>query len=219
MISRRQLEAMKWCGCLKVVERKTAYLIKGKAQQSDEVWLNIGVEKLNMHKDVTVKALLDNGATRIFMDKRIVARHEFKLQKLERPIVVKNVNGTNNSGGAIIHQIEVNIYYKNYIERMRIDVYDLGKTEIILGMPWLAVHNPEINWKTREVKITRCLPLCSRVKSKEKEKKKREKRVATLEKEKIVRWAIDDKEDWGKEKEIEENHRKIKEMVSRKFLK
>jgi len=31
------------------------------------------------------------------------------------------------------------------MKRMRIDIYDLEKTEIILGMPWLAVHNPEIN--------------------------------------------------------------------------
>ena len=59
----------------------------------------------------------------------------------------------------------------------------------------------------------------SKVRTKEEEKKKKKRRVATLEKEKIVRWAIDDKEDWGREKEIEEDHRKIKEMVPKKFLK
>jgi len=48
---------------------------------------------------------------------------------------VKNVDGTNNSKGAIIYQVEVNVYYKNHIERMRIDVCDLGKIDIILGMP------------------------------------------------------------------------------------
>ena len=102
---------------------------------------------------------------------------------------------------------------------MRMDVCELGKTEIILGMPWLVAHNPEINWKTGEVKMTRCLSLCGRVRIKEKERKKKGKRVVTLEKEKIVRWAIDDKEDWGREEEIEKDHRKIKEMVPRKFLK
>jgi len=68
-----------------------------------EVWLNIRVEKLNTHEGVTVKVLLDNGTTEMFMDKRMVARHRFKLQKLERPIAVRNVNRTNNSGGAITH--------------------------------------------------------------------------------------------------------------------
>jgi len=184
-----------------------------------EVWMNIGVEKLNTHEGVTVKALLDSGATGIFMDKRMAARHGFKLQKLERPIVVRNIDGTNNSGGAIIHQVEVNVYYKGHVERMRMDVCELGKTEIILGMPWLVAHNPEINWKTGEVKMTRCLSLYGRVRIKEEERKKKGKRVVTLEEEKIVRWAIDNKENWGREEEIEKDHRKIEEMVPRKFLK
>jgi len=74
--------------------------------------VNIGVEKLNTYEDITVKALLDSGATGMFMDKRMVARHGFKLQKLERLIIVRNIDRTNNSGGAITHQIEVNVYYK-----------------------------------------------------------------------------------------------------------
>jgi len=100
-----------------------------------EVWLNVGVEKLDTHEGVTIKALLNSGATEMFINKRMVARHGFKLQKLERPIMVKNVDGTNNSKGAITHQVEANIYYKGHVERMRIDVCNLGKTEIILGMP------------------------------------------------------------------------------------
>ena len=68
-----------------------------------EVWLNIGVEKVDTHEGIMVKALLDSGATGMFMDKRTAAKHGFRLQKLERPIKIKNVDGTNNSGGAITH--------------------------------------------------------------------------------------------------------------------
>ena len=64
-----------------------------------------------------------------------VARHGFRLQKLEKPIVVRNVDGTNNSTRAITYQVEVNVYYKSHIERIRIDVCNLGKTDIILGIP------------------------------------------------------------------------------------
>ena len=118
----------------------------------------------------------------MFMDKRMVAKHGFKLQKLERLIAIRNVDGTNNSGEAITYQVEYNVYYKGYVERMRMDVYDLGKTKVILGMPWLAVHNPEINWETGEIKMTRCLPLCGR----SCQKRKKVKRVATEEEEKII---------------------------------
>ena len=88
-----------------------------------------------------------------------------------------------------------------------------------MGMPWLVAHNPKINWEMGEVKMTRCLPLCGRVKVKEEDKKKRGKRIVTLEEEKIVRWAINDKEDWRREEEIKEDHRKIEKIVPRRFLK
>jgi len=48
-----------------------------------EVWLNIGVEKIDTHKDVMIKALLDSGAIGMFMDRKTATRHGFKLQKLE----------------------------------------------------------------------------------------------------------------------------------------
>jgi len=162
---------------------------------SREVWLNIGLEKIDTHEGIIVKALLDSSATEMFMDRKTVARHGFKLQKLDRPVIVRNVDGTNNSAGAITHWVEVNVYYKGHVERMKIDVCDLGRTEVILGMPWLQAHNPEINWETGEVKMTRCLPLCGENKGKEEKRTKKEKRVVILEKEKIVRWTVDDKED------------------------
>jgi len=178
-----------------------------------EMWLNIGVEKIDIHEDVIIKALLDSGTMGIFMDRQAVARHGFKLQKLKRPIAVRNVDGTNNSREAITYQVECNVFYKGHMERMRMDVYNLEKTKVILGMPWLVAHNLEIKWETGEVKMTRCLLLCGG------KKKKKVKRVATEEEEKIICWVIDDKENWGKEEEIEEDHRKIEEMVSKKFLK
>jgi len=180
-----------------------------------KVWLNIEVEKIDTHEGVMIRALLDSGAMGMFMDRQMAARHGFKLQKLERPIAIRNVDSTNNSGGAITHQVECNVFYKGHMERIRIDVCDLGKTEVILGMPWLAAHNLEINWETGEVKMTRCPPLGGG----KSQKKEKVKRVATEEEEKIICWAIDDKEDWRKEEEMEEDHRKIEEMVPKKILK
>jgi len=185
-----------------------------------EIWLNIGVEKVDTHEGITVKALLDSGATGMFMDKKMAAKHGFRLQKLERPVAVKNVDGMNNSGRAITHQVEVNVYYKSHVERMRMDVCDLGKTDVILGILWLQAYNPEINWKTGEVKMMRCPPLCGRNTKLEKgQKVKKGKRVVMLEEEKMVRWVIEDKEDWGRDEEVEADHKKIEEMVPKRFLK
>jgi len=185
-----------------------------------EVWLNIGIEKLDTHEGVMVKALLDSGATGMFMDKKMAVKHGFRLQKLERPVAVRNIDGTNNSERAIIHQVEVNVYYKSHVERMRMDVCDLGKTDVILGMLWLQAHNLEINWEIGEVKMTRYPLLCRRnTKLEKRQKAKKGKRVVILEEEKMVRWAMEDKEDWGRDKEVEVDHKKIEEIVPKRFLK
>ena len=65
--------------------------------------MNIGVEKIDTHEGIMIKVLLDSSATGMFIDRQVSARHGFKLQKLERPIAVRNVDGTNNSRGAITH--------------------------------------------------------------------------------------------------------------------
>jgi len=44
-----------------------------------EVWLNIGVEKMDIYKGITVKVLLDSSMTRMFMDRKMVVRNGFKL--------------------------------------------------------------------------------------------------------------------------------------------
>jgi len=97
--------------------------------------MNIGIEKVDIHEGIIVKVLLDSGVMGMFMDQKMAAKYRFKLQKSERPIMVRNVDGTNNSAGAITHQVEANMYYKGHVERIRMDMCDLGKTDVILGMP------------------------------------------------------------------------------------
>jgi len=92
------------------------------------------MKKIDTHEGIVVKALLDSSAMEMFIDKKMAAKHGFRLQKLKRLIAVRNVDGTNNSERAIMYQVECNVYYKGHVERMRMDVCDLGKTEVILGI-------------------------------------------------------------------------------------
>jgi len=80
---------------------------------------------------------LDSSAIEMFMNKKTAERYSFKLQKLERLLIVRNVDGTGNSRRNITYQVEVNVFYKNHIERIRMDICNLEKTEMILGMLWL----------------------------------------------------------------------------------
>jgi len=143
-----------------------------------------GVRKLESHEGVVVRALLDSGATGLFMNTTFAKEKEFKMERMRKPLMVKNMDGTINVGGAIMHQVECNMFFKGHVERVRIDVCNLGKTEVILGMPWLAAHNLEIDWEKGEVKMTQCPPICGKKKP---EEKREVKRVEKDEDEEVLR--------------------------------
>jgi len=124
--------------------------------------MTIGIEKIDIHEGVTVKAPLDSIATGMFVDRKFAEDKGFRLEKLDRPSKVTNVDRTDNVGERIMHEIECNVYYRGHVERMRMDVCNLGRMEVILGMLWLPAHNSEIDWEKGEVKITRCPPMCGR---------------------------------------------------------
>ena len=58
----------------------------------------------------------------------------FKLNKIERPIYVRNMNGSFNKEGSIEYIVEVNIYYQGHRERIVINVIDSQKWSMILEM-------------------------------------------------------------------------------------
>jgi len=129
------------------------------------------------------------------------------------------------------------VYYKGHVERTEIDVIGGQKWGVILGMPWLERHNPEIDWKTGEVKMTRCLEECGRQwrpvqgksewekqkeeeakeeaerKREEKEKKRIKKKGKTMEVKKVAeKWEI-----WNEEEEVAKSEAEAKKLVPEKF--
>ena len=101
--------------------------------------------------------LLDSGATGLVISEEFAKKHRFRRMKLERPVYVRNVDGILNYVGPIVDTVEVEIFFKGHKEWTSINVIGGQKWSIILGMPWLAHHNPEIDWKIGEVQMIRCL--------------------------------------------------------------
>ena len=51
-----------------------------------EVWMNVGIEKVNTHEGRTIKALLDSGATELFMSKSLAHKGGYRSIKLDQPL-------------------------------------------------------------------------------------------------------------------------------------
>ena len=94
-------------------------------------------------------------------------------------------------------------------------------------MPWLECYNPEIDWKTGEVKMTRCPDECGKKwrigkqtklgwKKQEEKEEKKEMRRPTIEEEKTIARIMEENED---EEEDLIELRVTEEIVPRRFHK
>jgi len=108
-----------------------------------EVTVKIGLERIDMQEGIIVEALLDSGVMGLVISSEFAKKQGFKLKKLDRPMYVRNIDGSLNKEGPIEHMVEVNIYYQGHRERMEIDVIGEQKWTVILGMLCLACHNLE----------------------------------------------------------------------------
>ena len=212
---------------------------KAEGRTLREVTVKIGLERIDTQEGVTVEILLDSEVTGLVMSLEFTRKQDFKLKKLERPMNVRNVDGLLNKEGPIEYTVEVNIYYQGHRERMEIDVIGGQKWMVILGILWLAYHNPEIDWRIGEVKMTRYLEECGKQwrqvqeksgwekqkeeEAKEEAGKKREekdrKRKQKKEKMMKVRKVAEEWEIWDEEEEVARSEVEAKELVPEKFHK
>jgi hypothetical protein len=97
---------------------------------------------------ITEKALIDSGAGGNFIDTHAVERLNLTQIRLSRPIVVRNVDGTQNSNGTITHRTQVDADVAGRPQCLSLLITKLGNQNLILGLPWLDKENPDINWRT-----------------------------------------------------------------------
>ena len=110
------------------------------------------------------KALLNSGANTIYIDKAYAQKMKLPLTPLSNPVPVYNIDGTRNATRSITHCAEIIIKVQEHREKVTAEVTDLGKNQMILSYTWLLHHNPEIDWTTGIVKMTRCPWTCHTLK-------------------------------------------------------
>ena len=98
-----------------------------------------------MVEKVETLGLIDSGAGEKFIDQNFTKESGFETLKLERLLLVLNVDGTENKKGTIKDYVELNLEINGRKSLEQLMVTGLGKEQIILGFPWLVDHNPDIN--------------------------------------------------------------------------
>ena len=141
-------------------------------------YIPVIMKTLDTRAKIETSALLDCGATGLFMDTKFVETNNLNTRKLARTIPVYNVDGTLNEAGPIKEEIDVILSHKGHTEKATFAVCNLGDKPALLGHTWLSYHNPEIDWRSGDVTFSRCPPKCHMGRKKQPSRlKKKLKRV------------------------------------------
>jgi hypothetical protein len=108
--------------------------------------------KICLYKGITMEpALVDSGAMENFFNRNLVERLRLGTRLLECPIKLRNIDGTFNTTGEIMHYIDLMMCRADKKVKERFYVTGLSRIELILGYPWLQDFNPQVDWPTNTI--------------------------------------------------------------------
>jgi len=93
--------------------------------------------------------MLDSGSAGNFISPAAIAKFGLKTHKRHIPLKVTHVQG--GSVGTVTDQVQCVMRKGTHREEVTFDVVPIGKHAIIIGMPWLKIHNLHLDWATRKV--------------------------------------------------------------------
>ena len=112
-------------------------------------------------------AMVDSGATGNFVDTGLLDRLGIPRIKKDLPEPVQAVDGKPLTSGPITENtvpvlMNINLNSMEHREEIRFNVIDAPQYGFILGLPWLTLHNPTINWETKELSFQspKCHDVC-----------------------------------------------------------
>ena len=115
--------------------------------------LPLRYKKTDGEQIIETQILLDSGAEGLFMNQAFVKRNQIPMIPLLKPITPRNVDRTTNQSGRITHCTWAHIVFDDQQLLTRFLITNTGKSNVLLGLPWLKEHNLTIDWKTGRIFI------------------------------------------------------------------
>jgi hypothetical protein len=101
--------------------------------------------------------MVDSGAQGNYISPRTVIEHGFYTRVKPAKYALVLANGTTAGAGPVeVETYPIGMGMGGHWELVGFDVTDIGKHDVILGLPWMKEHNPEIDWASEQLKFTRC---------------------------------------------------------------
>jgi hypothetical protein len=98
-------------------------------------------------KRTEAMALLDLGATENFLELKYAEWLQLPIKRLPEDRRLLNVDGTENKTGALRFYTDLKVQTGTQHTVMRFFLAELGTNKMILGYPWFAAVQPNVDWK------------------------------------------------------------------------
>ncbi|KAH7281930.1 hypothetical protein KP509_35G004000 [Ceratopteris richardii] len=97
-------------------------------------------------KTLSLTALVDSGASSCFIDEGLVKRHGIPVLQKNKPVVAKVVDGRPLASGNItMETTALRVHLGDHESHICFNVISSPVHLVIIGIPWLKKHNPDIN--------------------------------------------------------------------------
>ncbi|KAG2958969.1 hypothetical protein PC118_g23255 [Phytophthora cactorum] len=110
---------------------------------------NLVILKIRSKREDSLRALVDSGASNYFARQQSLPKLNFEDVDTPRSVLeVRLATGANVRTEKRV--VRVRFSYKHQVFAENLFVFDLDdKFDLVLGMPWLARHDPVVNWEKR----------------------------------------------------------------------
>jgi len=106
--------------------------------------------KCNKSTTMKTKTLLDFGAFTCFIDKELVWQLKLPLVKKITSMAVEVIDGQNLFSSLMMHETkELEITIGSHTSKVVFNVISSLANPSIIGLFWLILHNPWVDWHTR----------------------------------------------------------------------
>ena len=128
---------------------------------SPHLVINAFVKSSCLFKSIPVKILIDSGSNGNYISAKTVFKN--RLGKIKKPsgdiYPLKTIDGSAinfNRGQVDSHTELLLLTISDHSEHLSMDIIPLPHYDIILGIPWLKTHNPNIDWLSERLQFNRC---------------------------------------------------------------
>src|SRR5260370_41383587 len=99
--------------------------------------LSVHITPVTSLEPISMTALLDSGATGMFINRDFVQRHRLETTPLPQPVLLHNLDGSANEHGSIMEEGHALLRFGQHSEKAQFAVTNPRTQSVIIGHPWL----------------------------------------------------------------------------------